>query len=143
MIPATSPDQIPIKFIKAVTEIIGGLSIHLFNTLIEISSFPDAWKIARITLIPKNESTVSESDMRPISILLVLSKIFERLVYQHSKITYQALGKATQQLPRIRVDIIKAMKRRGVTLMILAYFSKAFDTIKYKIVLNKLNSLGF
>ena len=143
MIPATSPDQIPIKFIKAVTEIIGGLSIHLFNTLIEISSFPDAWKIARITLIPKNESTVSESDMRPISILLVLSKIFERLVHQHSKITYQALGKATQQLPRIRVDIIKAMKRRGVTLMILAYFSKAFDTIKYKIVLNKLNSLGF
>ena len=35
------------------------------------------------------------------------------------------------------------MKRGEVTLMILADFSKAFDTIKYKTVLKKLNYLGF
>ena len=49
----------------------------------------------------------------------------------------------TTVLLRIRDGIIKAMKRGEVTLMILADFSKAFDTIKYKTVLKKLNYLGF
>ena len=35
------------------------------------------------------------------------------------------------------------MKRGEVTLMVLADFSKAFDTIKYKTVLKKLGLLGF
>ncbi len=35
------------------------------------------------------------------------------------------------------------MKRGEVTLMVLADFSKAFDTIKYKTVLTKLSQLGF
>ena len=49
----------------------------------------------------------------------------------------------TTVLLRIRDGIIKAMKRGEVTLTILANFSKAFDTIKYKTVLKKLNYLGF
>ena len=48
----------------------------------------------------------------------------------------------TTVLLRIKDDI-KAMKRGEVTLMILVDFSKAFDTMKYKIVLKKLNYLGF
>ena len=43
----------------------------------------------------------------------------------------------------IRNDIAKAMKRGEVTLVVLAYYSKAFDTIKFKTVLEKMNSLGF
>ena len=140
----------------AVTAIIAGPLTHIVNTFIEISSFPEVWKIARITPIPKNESITTESDMRPISILPVLSKVFERLVHQQvvSFIDSQDLFKGnmsgfrkghstTTVLLRIRDDIIKAMKRGEVTLMILTDFSKAFDTIKYKTVLKKLNYLGF
>ena len=36
-----------------------------------------------------------------------------------------------------------AMKRGEITLLVLADFSKAFDTIKYKTVLTKLSKLGF
>ena len=94
--------------------------------------------------------------MRPISILPVLSKVFERLVHQQvvSFIDSHDLFKdniwgfrkghsTTTVLLRIRDDIIKAMKRGEVTLMILADFSKTFDIIKYKTVLKKLNYLGF
>ena len=52
------PDQIPIKLIKPVTDIIAGPLTHIINTFIEIASFPEAWKIARITPIPKNESVL-------------------------------------------------------------------------------------
>ena len=48
---STGPDQIPIKFVKPVTAIIAGPLIHIINTFIEISSFPEVWKIARITPI--------------------------------------------------------------------------------------------
>ena len=43
----------------------------------------------------------------------------------------------------IRDDILHAMKLGELTLMILADFSKAFDTIRYKTVLRKLSHLGF
>ena len=153
---STGPNQIPINFIKTVTHIIAGPLTHIINTFIEISSFPEAWKIARITPIPKNESIASESDMRPIFILPVLSKVFERLVHQqvvsfidsHDLLKDNISGfrkdhSTTTVLLTIRDDIIKAMKRGEVTLMILADFSKAFDTIKYQTVLKKLNYHGF
>ena len=49
----------------------------------------------------------------------------------------------TTVLLNIRDDVLRAMKRGEVTLMVLADFSKAFDTIKYKTVLTKLSQLGF
>ena len=153
---STGPDQIPIKFIKPVTDIIAGPLTHIINAFIKISSFPEAWKIAKITPIPKNDSIASESDMRPISILPVLSKVFERLVHQqvfsfidsHNLLKDNISGfrkghSTTTVLLRIKDDIIKAMKREEITLMVLADFSKAFDTIKYKTVLKKLDYLGF
>ena len=112
--------------------------------------------MARITPIPKTNGSVSVPNMRPISILPVLSKVYERLVH-HQVIDYiesRTLFKdnisgfrkghsTTTVLLGIRDDIVHAMKRGEVTLMVLADFSKAFDTIKYKTVLKKLGLLGF
>ena len=90
------------------------------------------------------------------SILPVLSKVFERLTHYQlvEHIDSQKLLKEnisgfrkghsiTTVLLDIRDDVLRAMKRGEVTLMVLADFSKAFDTIKYKTVLTKLNQLGF
>ena len=52
---------------------------HIINSFVAVSSFPDAWKVARITPIPKSNNSNSNSNMRPISILPVLSKVFEGL----------------------------------------------------------------
>ena len=43
----------------------------------------------------------------------------------------------------MRDDLIKAMKKGEVTLMVLADFSKAFDTVPYETLISKLSSLGF
>jgi len=43
--------------------------------------FPDSRKIAHITPIPKVHSPSSSSQYRPISVLLVLSKLFEKILY--------------------------------------------------------------
>ena len=129
----------------------------IINAFISKSTFPKAWKVARVTPIPKNSNNpISASDLRPISILPVLSKVYEKLI-QHQVISYidaYALYKnnisgfrkghsATTVLLGIKDDIKHAMKRGEVTLMIMADYSKAFDTIKFRTVLSKLNDLGF
>ena len=40
-------------------------------------------------------------------------------------------------------DLTHAMKKGDVTLMILADFLKAFNTLQYKILITKLHSVGF
>ena len=45
-------------------------------------------------------------------------------------------------LVSIRDEILKAMYRRECTLLVLADFSKAFDTVKYRSVFEKMNALG-
>ena len=43
----------------------------------------------------------------------------------------------------IRDDLIRAMKKKEVTLMVLADFSKAFHTVCFKSIIIKMHSLGF
>jgi len=43
----------------------------------------------------------------------------------------------------MRDDILKAMNRGEVTLAVFLDYSKAFDTVDYKVLLSKLRKLGF
>ena len=98
--------------------------------------------------IPKVDNPVSEKDYRPVSILPSLSKIFERLVLNQilvfiekqallaSSISGHRRGHSTTTvLMGIRDDIIRAMKKGEVTLMVCADYSNAFDTVQFKAVL--------
>ena len=42
----------------------------------------------------------------------------------------------------MRDELLRTMKKGEVTLMLLADFSKAFDTVNYKILITKLLTLG-
>jgi hypothetical protein len=52
----------------------------IINKCIRNAYFPKLWKIARVSPIPKVENPTSNDQLRPISILPVLSKVFEKLV---------------------------------------------------------------
>ena len=153
---STGADQIPAKYIKMSAETIASPLTHILNSFISERSFPEAWKIARVSPIPKVDNPAQNDDFRPISILPVLSKVYEKLVlYQLLEFMerYQILrggisgyrkGHSTSTvLLRIRDDIINAMKKGEVTLLALADFSKAFDTVDYSVVIRKLHSIGF
>ena len=50
---------------------------------------PKLWKTAQICPIPKISSPTTNSDYRPISILPILSKIFERIILSQLKVTLE------------------------------------------------------
>ncbi len=153
---STGPDQLPVKLLKPVAEFLAAPLTHIINSCIRSSYFPEAWKIARISLIPKIEQPKAEQDYRPVSILPALSKVFERLVSRqmisfiedlalfNSSISGFRKGHSTATtLLGIRDDIIRAMRRGEVTLMVLADYSKAFDTVNFRSVITKMHSMGF
>ena len=153
---STGPDNIPANMIKMVADYLGSPLTDIINTCIQKLYFPSAWKLARICAIPKGNQIKSEKDLRPISILPVLSKVYERLIFRqlsdfidknnvlNSNISAYRKGQSTTTvLQAIRDDIVKAMKSSEVTMMILADFSKAFDTICFRNLITKMSKLGF
>lgn len=54
---------------------------HLFNAILRLSYFPLLWKFSNIILIPKPDKPLDlPSSYRPISLLLFLAKVLERLI---------------------------------------------------------------
>ena len=54
---------------------------YLFNTSLETSQFPDPWKIARVSPIFKDGDKTEKSNYRSISVPPVVSRLFEKLVF--------------------------------------------------------------
>ena len=62
----------------------------------------------------------------------------------HDTISSFRKGHSTNTvLMGMRDDLLIATKKGEVTLMVLADFSKAVDTVNYKILTTKLSTLGF
>ena len=153
---STGPDGIPVRFVKMVADSIAHPLTAIINNCIRKYYFPKAWKNARISPFPKVDQQKSEERFRPISILPTLSKVFEKLValqmtsfcesesVLRDTISSLRKGHSTNTvLMGMRDDLLRAMKKGEVTLMVLADFSKAFDTVNYKVLITKLSTLGF
>ena len=130
--------------------------VNIINNCIDKSVFPTAWKIARVCPIPKIDNPIDVTKYRPISVLCILSKVFERVIltqlcnYIEVKASYNLTqsgfrkGHSTSTLLlKLRDDIIRAMNTNEVTLGILLDFSKAFDTIDHLTLLQKLYKMNF
>ena len=72
--------NIPVKFLKPVVDQITLPIVHIINTSIDKEIFLDSWKVARVCPIPKIDNPVTVKDFRPISILPVLSKVYEEVI---------------------------------------------------------------
>ena len=88
---ACEVDGITARLVKACGETIIPPLLHIINTSISTSVFPEAWKCARVTPLYKDGKTTDENNYRPISVLPVLSKIFERLIHDQ---TYEFVSNA-------------------------------------------------
>ena len=117
--------------------------------------FPDSLKIAKVTPIFKPGDKENVSNYRPISILPVFSKNFERIMYNRVYNHLDSKGllyenqfglqrnnsteHATLQLTR---DITDSFEKGEYTLGDFIDLSKAFDTIDHQILIKKLQYYG-
>ena len=141
--------------VKLVAENIASPLTYIINECIRLSVFPTEWKCARISAIPKIDNPKTGDDYRPISILPVLSKVFERPIvkqlcnfietnniYSSTQAGYRRNHSTNTILIKMRDDILNAMNKGEVTLSILADFRKTFDTVDYTVLIKKLSKLN-
>ena len=153
---STGHDNIPSKYLKMSIDFIVSPVCHIINQCIQSNHFPNQWKISRISPIPKISNPNEPSDFRPISILPILSKVYERLI-MHQMVSFLETQRVLSEQQsgfrkgyctvttclKIRDDILKAMDRGEVTLSVMADYSKAFDTVDYQTLISKLHKAGF
>ena len=148
-------DAIPIKYLKPVCDFITSPMVHIINNAIKTGVFPEKWKIARVCPIPKIKNPTVAKDFRPVSILPVLSKVFEKVilmqilqhietsVYNQTQSGFRKGHSTSTILLKLRDAIKQAMNKSEITLAVMIDYSKAFDTIDHSIMVRKLRNLGF
>ena len=72
--------DIPVKTIEANENLFTEAICFYFNKSLENGKFPNCLKLANITSVFKKGARTSKNNYRPVSILAVFSKIFERLL---------------------------------------------------------------
>ena len=145
-----SPDLVKLNS-QAISQI---LSI-IFNQSVAEGCFPTALKTAKVIPIHKGDSVLSAGNYRPISLLPIFSKIFERLIYNRlisfvteNKILselqfgFQSNKSTEQAVTSIISNIEKAKEEKRSSYCIFLDFAKAFDTVNHEILLYKLNHYG-
>ena len=68
------------QLLNAVADIIAPKINIIFHRLIRLGSFPESWRSADVTAIPKGAPSPDSENYRPISIIPFLSKVYEKLV---------------------------------------------------------------
>jgi hypothetical protein len=152
---ATGYDNIPLFFIKDNVDIIANPLTHLVNLSLSSGTFPDLLKIARVVPVFKSGDCRLLSNYRPISILPILSKVFEKIVYNrlinyidrfHILIDNQygfRNGHSTYlALLQLYNKISSAIDKNEFIIGIFLDLSKAFDTVSHDILFDKLQHYG-
>ena len=143
------------KFVKiACTALEGTLSL-IFNNSIKEGIFPDAMKLAKVIPIHKGDSRYVVSNYRPISLLPILSKIFEKIMYNRliefidknnilipNQFGFQKNKSTEMAVNAIINNIINSYENKDTAYCIFLDFAKAFDTVNHNILLKKLEHYG-
>jgi hypothetical protein len=79
---STESNKIPTKILKYSASVITPALTNLFNSSIKMGIFPSEWKIARVVPLHKKGTRTVLDKYRPISILPVIRKIFEKVLYE-------------------------------------------------------------
>ena len=121
----------------------------------QTSQFPDSWKVARITPIFKEGDKTEKSNYRPISVLPVISKLFEKLVFnqlyhymkENSLFTsdqsgFLRLHSTLTCLLKMSDDWYNGLDLSKLVGLVFIDLKKAFDTVDHDILCKKLELEG-
>ena len=147
--------DIPIYVIKKYPSTFADFISKSINESIDNRSFPNLLKLANITPVHKKKGSKTEKgNYRPISILPVLSKVFERIMHDQISDYFEDIfserqcgyrkGHGTQNsLLTLTETWKKATDEKKKFGALLIDLSKAFDCICHDLLIAKMEAYGF
>ena len=141
-------------FLEMVTEIIAPKLSIILGELIRRGSFPECWRSAKVTAIPKGALSPDWENNRPISITHILSKVYEKLVSHTlssfcdnfflpaAQFVYRIGLGCTDALRTISHALQKSLDTGMESNIVQLDFCAAIDRVSYSGLLFKLKSIG-
>jgi hypothetical protein len=152
---AKKSSDLPVKFIKYVGTEISSLLSNLFNLCFRNGCYPDLLKNAKIVPIFKTGNSGLLGNYRPISILPIINKILEKLIYKRLESFFQSCSiiscnqfgfrknkDTTQATLKIIDTAIRGLDNDVCSACVFLDYSKAFDTVCHALLLTKLERYG-
>ena len=152
---AVGYDDISTIVVKKVAHVIAPALTQIVNFSLTSGQMPDELKIAKIVPVHKDGATNEVNNYRPISILPVCSKIFERITYdrlnsfleKNNILCSQQYGfrngKNTEDATlKFSQDVIHGFEQKLFTIAVFIDLRKAFDTVCHDRLLDKLYHYG-
>ena len=148
-------DDIPVKILKLSSSIISDFLSFIFNKCISLGIYPSLLKIARVIPLYKKGPKDECANYRPISLLMHVNKVFEKLIHnrmyrfleKHKVLNQNQYGFRNNSSTAFAIyDLIenklKNLDENLYTCALYVDLSKVFDTVNHNILLKKLEHHG-
>ena len=146
--------DIPVKALIMASDIVSDYLCDIYNDSVQSNDFPHTLKLADVIPTHKKGDKTLMENYRPISLLPVVSKIFEKNMYNQIIIYIDKFlspylfgfrkGHNTEQCLILLIEEWKkALDEQKKVGAILTDLSKAFDCLNHNLLLAKLDAYGF
>ena len=145
----------PTKILKCAHKLLSEPLAYIFNASVQCGVYPSKLKIAKVTPVFKSDDALDPSNYRPISLLSLFNRIFEKLmsrrltafldanhVFNNSQYGFRSGFSTTHAIQDMLSTIQTNMDKNRFSCAIFIDFKKAFDTVNHSILLKKLERYG-
>ena len=153
---ATSDDGVSTKLLRIAAPASADSLRQLINYCIDTQTSPTKWKVGKATPTYMEQGSYNDkNNYRPITVLLILSKLFEKYIcdYLYDFLEKNALLHHLQSgfhkfysnetaLTRLVDQLFLDLDKNRATRLVFIDYKKAFDLIDLGLLLTKLNVSG-
>ena len=153
---ASGPDCFPVVVLNNCEPELSYILAELSNNCLKESCFPDWWKVSSVVPVFKNVGKRSTAkNYRSVSLLSVVSKVFEKLVnnrivdhlekcglFSDSQYGFRSSRSTADLLTGVSGRIARAFNSSEATRAVTLDISKAFEKVWHADLLHKLKSSG-
>ena len=148
-------DKISNILLKELSSCISIPLMIIFNKSLSTGCFPDQMKHGDVIPLYKGGNRRLVTNYRPISLLITLSKLLEKIMYKRiydfldvnhalydSQYGFRKKHSCEHAISELLSNIVKGFEKKEFTISIFLDLSKAFDTLQHSVLFEKLERYG-